>query len=128
MYSDADGRKGIDAVAQSPDAQVLYLRGRIPSRIIAFLDVRRTNIIANELLAALACICLLCPAQLRGMHVVHFIDNKAALACVLRGFSTKHDLAEIAGRLWFEALALGFSYEVHYVERKCNLADGPSRA
>ena len=64
---------------------------------------------------------------LRGCGVVHFIDSKSALGCVIKGFSRQQDLALVAGRLWFEACALMLDYSAHYVASRLNIADGPSR-
>ena len=63
----------------------------------------------------------------RGHKLVHFIDSTSALACVVRGFSSKPDLSAIAGRLWFELVPCGCAYVAHFVPTKLNLADGPSR-
>ena len=91
------------------------------------LKRRKTQIVAFELFAALVALVALCPDRLRGCRVIHFIDNTAVLACIIRGFSRERDLADVVGRLWFDALGLDIKYEAHFVATKCNLADGPSR-
>ena len=60
-------------------------------------------------------------------RIVHFIDSTSALACIVRGFSQKPDLAAIAGRLWFELSGFHCHYRAEYVTSGSNLADGPSR-
>ena len=127
LYSDAEGYGGLGAVAVFPEDEVVYLQGRVPRKSVRELKQRKTQIVAFELLAALVALVSLCPEKLRGCRVIHFIDNVAALACVVRGFSREPDLADITGRLWFEALALEISYRADSVPTKCNLADGPSR-
>ena len=127
LYSDAEGYGGLGAVAVFPEDEVVYLQGRVPRKSVRELKQRKTQIVAFELLAALVALVSLCPEKLRGCRVINFIDNVAALACVVRGFSREPDLADIAGRLWFEALALEISYRADFVPSKCNLADGPSR-
>ena len=69
----------------------------------------------------------LCPEDICGTRVVHFIDNTAALACVVRGFSRQPDLASIADRLWFEMAVIKCEYRAEFVQSAENLADGPSR-
>ena len=127
LYSDAESTGRIGAVAQLPCGRVEFLAGRLPRAWRRALLHRRTNIVGFELLAALAAVFSLCPAALRYASVVHYIDCTPALACVVRGFSKKEDLALIAGRLWFELSALDVKYEARYVHTKDNLADGPSR-
>ena len=127
VYSDAEGNGRVGAVASLQDGSVRFLRGRVPSCIRRSLVARRTNIVAFELIAAMVAILSLCPDGLRGTRVVHFIDNKAALACVVRGFSRHRDLAAIAGRLWFEMAVMHCDYRAEFVPSGENLADGPSR-
>ena len=59
--------------------------------------------------------------------MVHHIDNTAAMACVVRGFSKESDLALITGRLWYEVCGMMVEYKTLYVASHANLADGPSR-
>ena len=88
-------------------------------------DASRVFVPPSSLHALLPFLCL--QHVLRGRRVVHFIDSTAALACVVRGFSRKPDLACLAGRLWFEACDLMIDYTAQYVPTNLNLADGPSR-
>ncbi|CAK0880396.1 unnamed protein product, partial [Prorocentrum cordatum] len=127
VHSDAEGIGRVGAGAVLSGVDIRFLRGRVPRGIRKQLLGRTTNIIAYELLAAVASICSLCPADLRGRRVVHFVDNQTAVACIIRGFSTKRDLAAITGRLWFDAAAMNMQCEVRYVASKANLADPPSR-
>ena len=127
LYTDAEGSGRIGAVAEMPGGELLFLRGSIPSRVKRMLQPRRTQIVAFELLAALVGLTALAPSSLRGMRVCHFIDSSAALGCVVRGFCKQIDLALVAGRLWFEAADMHLEYFAHFVDTKCNLADGPSR-
>ena len=65
--------------------------------------------------------------MLEDANILHYIDCKPALSCVIKGFSKKVDLMLIAGRLWYEAGILMSHYRPEYVESSKNLADGPSR-
>ena len=82
----------------------------MPAAVKRKLLARKTNIVAYELLAALVALLSLCPRQLEGRRVVHFIDNTAAMSCVLKGFSRQHDLSLIAGRLWYEVSVMMLDY------------------
>ena len=128
LYSDAEGNGGLGAVAVLPEGRVMYLQGKVPRSAVRCLKQRKKQIVAFELIAALVALVSLCPDLLNGCRVIRFIDSSAALACAVRGFSREPDLADIAGRLWFEALGLGIRYKAHYVPSRCNLADGPSRS
>ena len=103
------------------------MAGRVPTSVRKMLAPRRTQIVAFELLAALVGIVCLAPKVASEADIIHYIDSKAALRCVIRGFSKKHDLSFIAGRIWFEAGVSMTHYRAEYVTSACNLADGPSR-
>ena len=126
LYSDAEGNGGVAAVAVFNDHGV-FMRGKIPNSVRSMLVRRRTNIVAFELLIAVAALVSFCPEMLVGKHIDHYIDSQPALSCILKGSSKQQDLSDIAGRLWFECCHRMINYVVRYVPSKCNLADGPSR-
>ena len=53
FYSDAEGNGQIAAVAIKGPTRI-YMKGRVPSRVRHMLKVRKTNIVAYELLIAVA--------------------------------------------------------------------------
>ena len=126
LYSDAEGNGGVAAVAVFNDHGV-FMRGKIPNSVRSMLVRRRTNIVAFELLIAVAALVSFCPEMLVGKHIDHYIDSQPALSCLLKGASSKPDLSNVAGRLWFECCHLMSAYRASYVQSKHNLADGPSR-
>ena len=99
----------------------------MPASVRRLLSRRKTQIVAFELLAAVVAVICLCPQDLAGSSVVHYIDNTPALSCIVKASSKKTDLNFISGRLWFEAGCLMAHYRAEYVKSACNLADGPSR-
>ena len=121
------GNGMVGAVAQLHDSSVRFLRGAIPRRVRKMLAPRKTNIVAYELLASLVVFISLCPAEIAGKRVVHFIDNTAALAWVIRAFSKQSYLTLVAGRFGYGAVALHMDYTAKFVASALNLADGPSR-
>ena len=127
LYSDAEQNGGVGGVAQLPDGELLYIHGRLPKQICRLLHVRKTNIVAFELLAALVSMLAFGKAFCGRYRIMHFIDSTSALACLVRGYSSKTDLCLLAGRFWFEACGLHLDCRLEYVNTRSNIADGPSR-
>ena len=74
--------------------------------------------------AAVALLTFVIPEQLA---VYHYVDNRAALACLIKAHSSQRDLNNIAGGVMHKcSLAIAYAYFV-FVKSKENLADGPSR-
>lgn len=65
--------------------------------------------------------------QLTGQHVIHFVDNDSASACLVRGYSPKADSCKLVGLYWLSAARHRVASYIDRVESKSNLADGPSR-
>ena len=64
---------------------------------------------------------------LSNSKVFHFVDNNAASACLIKGYSPKTDSSELVGVYWLAAAAHKVSIYIDRVESKSNLSDGPSR-
>lgn len=126
LYSDADGNAGVGAVAIRGGTKI-FMRGKIPAHVRRKLRKRKTNIIAYELLIAVAAMVSFCPEILNNVSIDHYIDSQPALSCILKASSPQSDLSDISGRLWFECCHSMVNYYAKYVPSKCNLADGPSR-
>ena len=65
--------------------------------------------------------------SLSNSKVFHFVDNNAASACLIKGYSPKTDSSELVGVYWLAAAAHKVSIYIDRVESKSNLSDGPSR-
>lgn len=65
--------------------------------------------------------------SIKGCQVIHCVDNKAANAGALRGFSGSKDLARIAGDTRWAWHRLQIDPWVEYVATHANLSDWPSR-
>ena len=126
LYSDADGSGGLAAVAIRRDTKI-FMRGTVPRNLRKRLRRRKTNIVAFELIIAVAAMVSFCPEMLMNVDVHHYVDSQPAISCILKGSSPQQDLSDIAGKLWFECCHRMIDYTVRYVPSKCNLADGPSR-
>ena len=99
----------------------------VPADLRAALLQRTQYIGQDELLGALLPY-LSAPWALAGRRVVHWIDNTAALAALLKGYSRVADSARIVHA--FHAWNAGAEADVwfEHVPSAANLADEPSRA
>ena len=88
LYSDAESTGCVAAVAVTCHG-VMYMSGRVPARVRRMLLKRITQIVAFELLAVVMAVVCLCPNELMDSDILHFIDNKPALSCIVRGFFKK---------------------------------------
>ena len=64
---------------------------------------------------------------LAGRRVLLFVDNDAAAACLVRGYSPKADSSALVGSFWLLASRTRAEIYIDRVESKSNIADGPSR-
>ena len=60
-------------------------------------------------------------------QVIHFVDNDAASACLVKGYSPKCDSCSLVGEYWLTAARHRTEPYIDRVESKSNLADDPSR-
>ena len=127
LYSDAEDNGGMAAVAIRGNTK-LFMRGQIPRSIRTKLKRRKTNIVAYELIIAVAAMAPFCPEVLEGADIYHYVDSQPAISCILKGSSPQEDLNHIAARLWFECRHRMANYFVRFVQPKLNLADAPSRS
>ena len=83
VYSDAESHGSIAAVFVCA-GKVHFTQGLIPRSVMRLLEERLTNIVAYELIAALAVILAdsLFPDN---VGIRHFINSKPALGCILKG-------------------------------------------
>jgi hypothetical protein len=125
VYSDATGKGACGAVIVYPSGNTFFCRHQFPQERLERLKQRKTQITAFELwAAALAILTFVIPEQLA---VFHYVDNKAALACLIKAHSSLRDLNNIAGGVMHKcSLATAHAYFI-FVKSKENLADGPSR-
>ena len=59
--------------------------------------------------------------------MIHFVDNSAALACMVKGYSKVQDSVKIACDYWLRVASLKAFVFCDRVESKSNLSDDPSR-
>jgi hypothetical protein len=64
---------------------------------------------------------------LKGRQIIHFIDNTSALAGLIKGYASMHDMGFMVNA--YHAMALGLECETYfeYVRSEANVADMPSR-
>ena len=125
VYSDATGDGRCAAVASWPDGRIQYCRHKFPEKRKKRLNTRTNQVIAYELwAAALAILTFVIPS---GLPAKIFIDNQAALQCLVRAYSQVDDLNNIAGGVLQRLSLTTNSVHFAYVRSECNLADGPSQ-
>ena len=127
VYPDAESHGDVAAVFVF-EQKVSYIAGRLPGRVRKFLQTRRTNIAAYELLAAILAIFAIDSLLPAHVGVRHFVDSTPALACAVKGSARPRDLNLLTGFLWFSHAAGMRLYWGQYVRSASNLADGPSRS
>ena len=66
-------------------------------------------------------------SMLAGSHLLHFVDNDSASACLVKGYSPRSDSCELVGIYWLTASRNRIASYIDSVESKSNLSDGPSR-
>ena len=67
------------------------------------------------------------PEELRGRHVVHWVDNESAVYGLVKGYSGSPDSARVINLYHACITQLGVTPWVEYVHTDDNLADDPSR-
>ena len=128
LYTDAEGWGGVGAVlVHVASGACQHIVSSVPRRVQRALLPRRTQINVFELLAVLMALESYGPV-LSGCRVVCFVDNKAALGMLVKGWSRADDANAIAAQCWWTMAALGIEIFWEYVPSKLNLADGPSRS
>ena len=94
--------------------------------LFARLARKNTYIAQCELYAEL-CAQKTFPSKLRGRLVHHFVDNKAALAGSISGYSGKPDSARVLHALAVSTMRLRCYPWYGFVYSEDNISDGPSR-
>ena len=67
------------------------------------------------------------PDELRGRHVVHWIDNESAVYALVKGYSGAPDSARVVNLYHACVAQLGLTPWLEYVHTDDNIADLPSR-
>ena len=132
-YFEQDSRKGgFGVVLWDPEQpqELLYAGDEeLPGWMLAQLTrlVRKKTYIAQYEIIAEICAYLTFPDKLQGRSVHHFVDNTAALAGSISGFSSKTDSAGLLHVLAVEIMGLGCYPWFGFVYSEDNISDGPSR-
>ena len=129
MYSDVaeeGGRLTIGWIVFLPGGNRSAGAAVISDKLVAAFDERECQIHMGEALAALSAV-YSCWTSLRGLRVLHFVDNQGALANLIAGSAGSMDVAGVVG--WYQILTVSGHILpwFEYVESHLNLADVPSR-
>lgn len=127
MYTDAEKNGQVGAVlVDVASKEVQFTMASVPKEIRRRLLSRATQINAFEA-SAVAFGLHTFREELRGKRVVVFIDNTVALNTIIKGWSRKPDLNQLAFTTWLLLEEVQVEAHFAYVRSKLNLADGPSR-
>ena len=91
-----------------------------------FSPDKKTYIMQAELAVAVA-VWYTLPDLLRDRHVLHFIDNVAALAAIVKGYARQADAAVLVNSLHEAILGLRSFVWSEWVPSAANPADWPTR-
>jgi hypothetical protein len=105
---------------------VRYADSSVPLEAARRWLPRQQQIALAELLAPVAAIHL-CPHLLQNQHVILWLDNSNALSALVKGYSEKLDITELAGTFWINSARLSISWWLDRVSSAANLSVGPSR-
>ena len=127
-WGDADTQRWrIGAVLDSPHAtELLYTGADVPNDVLNSWLPKRQHINQTELLAGPVAFDTW-PTLLQEADIIHWVDNDAAAAALIKGYSDKSDSLKIISDYWLRALSLRANIFIDRVESKSNLADAPSR-
>ena len=133
IFTDAsfeDGAGALGVVVKRPGQPLLWTACDCPEWVLdAFREVDRHKaqyIGQLELLAAVLAYTTF-PEELRGRHVIHWVDNESAVYGLVKGYSGSPDSARVVNLYHTCVTQLGVTPWVEYVHTDDNLADLPSR-
>lgn len=126
-----EGGKGcLGVVVKRPGRPLLWTACDCPPELLkAFADLDRPKkqyIGQLELLAAVVAYTTF-PEEMRGEHVIHWIDNESAVYALVKGYSRAADSARIVTLYHSCVSQLGITPWIEYVQSEDNIADLPSR-
>ena len=114
----------IDPLGSSP--RIEHFQWAVPPALVNRWLPRATYMGQLEILAGPVALATW-SARLCERRVIHFVDNDAASACLVRGYSPKSDSCSLVGEYWLAAARHRTEPYIDRVESKSNLADDPSR-
>ena len=124
------GRGTLGVVVKRPGRPLLWTACDCPPWVLqafAALDRPKAQYIGQlELLAAVVAYTTFAD-ELRGEHVIHWIDNESAVYSLVKGYTSAPDSARIVNLYHACVTQLGVTPWLEYVQSDDNIADLPSR-
>ena len=105
---------------------VVYSAFTIPASLQASWMPRKTQISVVEAAAPAIAVTTL-GGRLRRAHYLLLVDSESAEGSLVKGYSSKEDLCELAGAFWGMNIALGAAPYIDRVPTDSNPADEPSK-
>ena len=133
VYTDASDVPGrapqrvVGAVLFDPlDNSLLYTSWAVTDALVATWVPKKSLMGQLEVLAAPFAFSTW-TYRLAGRSIILWIDNDAAAASLVKGYSPKSDSSILVGEFWLLAASIRAHVYIDRVESKSNIADGPSR-
>ena len=109
-----------------PHRRIEYLSYVVPPEVVASWLPKQTYMGQLEILAGPLALSTW-KDVLQHSGVIHFVDNDAAAAGLVKGYSSKRDSTLLISSYWSLAAEHAIDPYLDRVESKSNLSDGPSR-
>ena len=128
MHTDAS-LSGLGVMIKTACGPPMYFSATVPQNFARNIDDSQNIIYLLEIYGALLGVkCLRKAARGQVINVLMFVDNNAALASILRGYSSGNLLAtRIIFEFWREQSEAGCPVWLERVRSSWNEADAPSR-
>ena len=107
--------------------EVTYFSYTVPEYVISEWLSRRTQIMMIDLLGAVIAVEQM-SEKMAGKRITLFIDSEAAEAALIKGYSARFDINDLAGYMWDLVAKRDIGLYVARVPTDGNPSDGPSRA
>ena len=117
---------GAVLIDQTRSLELHYTYWVVPKSTLQMWASRQTYMGQLEILAGPLALATW-PSILADRQVIHFVDNNAAAAGLVKGYSPTQDSSPLVGEYWLRAASARADIYVERVESKSNLSDGPSR-
>ena len=109
------------------EEEVTYSSYTVPEHVISEWSSRRTQIMMVEMLGAVMAVEQM-SEKMEGKRITLFIDSEAAEAALIKGYSARSDINDLAGYMWDLVAQRDIGLYVARVPTDGNPSDGPSRA
>ena len=130
LYTDASHSphlSGLGICISDPSTGSKYYSAAVCPAWVLAQFVHQDHVVNQLELLVMVTAYLSFPEILRGRQVLHHVDNAAAIAAAINGYSSKVDLAHMANMYNLVVALMDVDAWVEYVASHANIADIPSK-